>query len=216
METETPQSLYVEKLKDLYSAVTASRRRAAENGENRLDAAAPRGADGSSSPDAGPSASPRPDLPATGQSAAKGRNCTAMETMIAETRHLMGDRLKATEMDAALIAAVQRFEQYEAAEYASLHSVRRTTGAQQRGHLASGKPDDEQAATEKKLAAVGGTRRHELASPRSTASTSRGQSAEAAFETSALADRVEHEQSPPRTIAGRSSSQRNDTFPPAL
>lgn len=150
METATPQSLYVEKLKDLYSAVM------------QVVGVLPRMAKVASTPQLREALTDHLHQTQVHLHrldkiflrlgvGPRGRNCTAMETMIAETRHLMGDGLKPAEMDAALIAAVQRFEQYEASEYASLHA-----SAEQLGHTNAAaslqESVNEQAATGKKLA----------------------------------------------------------------
>jgi ferritin-like metal-binding protein YciE len=81
----------------------------------------------------------------------KGNNCAEMETMIAATRRQMSASLRPMAMDDALIAAVQRFEQFEVDMYASLRTSAGQLG-QDRAAASLQESLDENVETNKKLA----------------------------------------------------------------
>ena len=127
MKLESLQDLYVEELKDLYSA------------ENQLLKALPKMAKAASSPvlrtafedhleetrgqverlesifkklDANP----------------KGKKCKAMEGLIEEGNEVMTEEAEPAVRDAALIAAAQRVEHYEMAGYGCVRTYARLLG----------------------------------------------------------------------------------------
>ncbi len=149
MKLENLRDLFVDELKDLYSA------------ENQLLKALPKMAKAATSPDlkrafeshlketqgqverleqvfAGLDVSP------------KGKKCKAMEGLVEEGAEMMKEDAEPDVMDAGLIAAAQRVEHYEMAGYGCVHNYAQLLGETKAATLLQ-KTLDEEGAADKKL-----------------------------------------------------------------
>ena len=72
----------------------------------------------------------------------KGRECKAMETWISEAKDLTDDEAHPSVMDAALIAAAQRMEHYELAGYGCVCTFARKLGYDQAADLLQSSLDE--------------------------------------------------------------------------
>ncbi len=154
MKLDSLHSLFVDELKDLYSA------------ENQLVKALPRMAKAASSPDL--KAAFTEHLRVTkGQverlekifkqigASPRGKKCKAMEGLIEEGKEVIGEDAEAAVRDAALIGAAQRVEHYEMAGYGCVRTYARQLGYPEAAELLQQTLDEEGEADEGEQAAVG-------------------------------------------------------------
>jgi ferritin-like metal-binding protein YciE len=148
MKLDSLHGLYVDELKDLYSA------------ENQLLKALPKMAKAASSPELRTAFLDH--LKETqGQVqrlekifhkldvSPKGKKCKAMEGLIEEGKEVMGEEAEQAVMDAALIAAAQRVEHYEMAGYGCVRTFARLLGYDQASALLQATLEEEGAADKK-------------------------------------------------------------------
>jgi ferritin-like metal-binding protein YciE len=127
MKLDTLKKLYIEELRDLYSA------------ETQIVKALPKMAKAASTPELGEAF--REHLEQTkGQVARlekifqelqekpKGKTCRGMEGLIKEGEELMKEKAEPEVMDAGLISAAQRVEHYEIAGYGTVRTYARLLG----------------------------------------------------------------------------------------
>lgn len=149
MKLETLHDLYVDELKDLYSA------------EHQLLKALPKMAKAASAPQLAKAFTDHLEE-TRGQVerlekifkkldvSPKGKTCKAMEGLLEEGKEVMDEDADPTVMDAALIAAAQRVEHYEMAGYGCVRTFARLLGDEQAADLLQ-KTLDEEGAADKKL-----------------------------------------------------------------
>jgi ferritin-like metal-binding protein YciE len=148
MKLETLHDLYVDELKDLYSA------------EHQLVKALPKMAKAASDPQLAKAFTDH--LAETeGQVerldkifksldvSPKGKTCKAMEGLLKEGKEVMAEEADPTVMDAALIAAAQRVEHYEMAGYGCVRTFARLLGEDEAADLLQATLDEEGAADKK-------------------------------------------------------------------
>ena len=148
MKLASLHDLYVEELKDLYSA------------ENQLLKALPKMAKAASAPDLRTAF--QDHLEETrGQvqrlerifkklnASPKGKKCKAMEGLIEEGNEVMREDGEPAVLDAALIAAAQRVEHYEMAGYGCVRTYARLLGYEDAANLLQETLDEERAADKK-------------------------------------------------------------------
>ena len=127
MELATLQALYINELKDLYSA------------ENQILKALPKMVKAASSEDLQNAFEEHLEQTKTHverleqifdklQTSPKGKKCKAMEGLIEEGKGLMEEDGEAEVLDAGLIAAAQKVEHYEIASYGTLRQFAETLG----------------------------------------------------------------------------------------
>ena len=85
----------------------------------------------------------------------KGKKCKAMEGLLAEGKELMAEDADAAVMDAALIGAAQRVEHYEMAGYGCVRTYARLLGHDDAADLLQ-KTLDEEGAADKATHRIGG------------------------------------------------------------
>ena len=142
MESESLKELYVEELKDLYSA------------ENQLLKALPKMAKKASSPDLQNAFNKH--LKETEvhvqrlekifeklDEKPKGKKCKAMEGLVEEGQDMMSEFDDPEVLDAGLIAAAQRVEHYEIAGYGTVRTYARLLGDEQAAKLLQQTLDEE-------------------------------------------------------------------------
>lgn len=145
MKLATLNDLYIDELKDLYSA------------EHQLLKALPRMAKAAAAPELAQAFTDH--LAETkGQVdrldkifkkldvSPKGKTCKAMEGLLAEGKETMAEDADPSVMDAALIAAAQRVEHYEMAGYGCVRTFARLLGYKQAADLLQATLDEEGAA----------------------------------------------------------------------
>ena len=149
MKLESLHDLYVEELKDLYSA------------ENQLLKALPKMAKAASSSELRVAFEEHLEQ-TRGQverlesifkkleASPKGKKCKAMEGLIEEGNEVMTEEAEPAVRDAALIAAAQRVEHYEMAGYGCVRTYARLLGDKDAANLLQ-KTLDEEGAADKKL-----------------------------------------------------------------
>jgi ferritin-like metal-binding protein YciE len=148
MKLGSLQELYVEELKDLYSA------------ENQLLKALPKMAKAASSPKLRTAFEDH--LEQTKRqverlekifkklnASPKGKKCKAMEGLIEEGDELMTEKANPGVLDAALIAAAQRVEHYEIAGYGCVRTLAQLFGYEDAADLLQETLDEEGAADKK-------------------------------------------------------------------
>lgn len=148
MKLRSLQDLYVEELKDLYSA------------ESQLLTALPKMAKAASAPELNKAF--KDHLKETeGQvrrletifeklgTSPKGKKCKAMEGLIEEGKETISEDADPSIKDAALIAAAQRVEHYEMAGYGCARTYARLLGHDDAAHLLQETLDEEGAADKK-------------------------------------------------------------------
>jgi ferritin-like metal-binding protein YciE len=119
METNGLRHLYIEELKDLFSA------------ENQLVKALPKMARAATAPDLRAGFEEHleqtkghvarlEEIFQTLRESPKGKKCVGMEGLIKEGGELIGEELPSAELDAGLISAAQRVEHYEIAAYGAV------------------------------------------------------------------------------------------------
>jgi len=148
MKLETLHDLYVDELKDLYSA------------EHQLLKALPKMAKAAASPDLAKAFTAHLEE-TKGQVdrldkifkklevSPRGKTCKAMEGLLAEGKEVMSEDADPTVMDAALIAAAQRVEHYEMAGYGCVRTFARLLGYEQAADLLQATLNEEGAADKK-------------------------------------------------------------------
>jgi ferritin-like metal-binding protein YciE len=80
----------------------------------------------------------------------KGNNCASMESLIAEIRQSMSEKIKSAALDAYLIAAAQRMEHLQVTGYACARKVAHDLG-QSNAAESLQQSQDEKQATDKRL-----------------------------------------------------------------
>ena len=142
MESESLKELYIEELKDLYSA------------ENQLLKALPKMAKKASSPEL-QQAFQKHTKETEGQiqrlekifekldEKPKGKKCKAMEGLVEEAQDMMSEHDDPEVLDAGLIAAAQRVEHYEIAGYGTVRTYARLLGDEQAAKLLQQTLDEE-------------------------------------------------------------------------
>ena len=149
MEIDSLEKLFVEQLKDLYSA------------EQQLTKALPKMARACSNEKLAQSFTE--NLDQTRQQAqrlekifedldvrGKGRKCVAMEGLIEESQELMREDIGPEVLDAGLIAAAQKVKHYEIAGYGTVRTYANMLGLNKAAQLLQ-QTLDEESATDKKL-----------------------------------------------------------------
>ena len=152
MEIDTLRKLYVEELKDLYSA------------EKQILQALPRMAKKATNPQlkAGFEEHARQTeeqvkrldriFEGLGKSS-RGKKCKGMEGLIEEGKEVMQEDMDEETRDAALIAAAQKVEHYEMAGYGTVRTYAQLLGENEAARLLQ-QTLDEEGATDKKLTAL--------------------------------------------------------------
>jgi ferritin-like metal-binding protein YciE len=148
MKISSLDDLYVDKLKDLYSA------------ENQIIKALPKMIKAASSEELRTAFEDH--LEETREHAKrlekvfedldvspKGKKCKGMEGVIEEGKEIMGEDVEANVLDAALIAAAQSVEHYEMAGYGCARTYARLLGYEEAAQLLQTTLDEEAAADEK-------------------------------------------------------------------
>jgi ferritin-like metal-binding protein YciE len=148
MKMGSLHDLYVDELKDLYSA------------ENQLLKALPKMAKAASSPDL--KAAFQEHLEVTRQQverletifkelevSPRGKKCKAMEGLIEEGKEMMEEDAAPSVMDAALIGAAQRVEHYEMAGYGCVRTYARLLNYEEAANLLQETLDEEGEADKK-------------------------------------------------------------------
>ena len=149
MEIDSLQKLYMEELKDLYSA------------EKQLVQALPRMAKKASNPQL--RAAFEEHLEVTKKQverldqiferlerSPRGKKCKGMEGLIEEAKEMMQEDMEPEVLDAALIAAAQKVEHYEIAGYGTVRTYARLLGEEEDARLLQ-QTLDEEGETDKKL-----------------------------------------------------------------
>jgi len=148
MEIDSLQKLYVDELKDIYSA------------EKQIIQALPRMAKKASNPQL--RAAFEEHLEQTkGQverldriferleRSPRGKKCKGMEGLLEEGKEMMQEDMEPEVMDAALIAAAQKVEHYEIASYGTVRAYARILGEEADARLLQQTLDEEGAADKK-------------------------------------------------------------------
>jgi len=155
MKLKTLRDLYIEELRDLYSA------------EKQITKALPKMAKAASSP-ALKTAFTEHLEQTKGQmqrleaifeklgKRATGKTCRAMEGLVEECEELMGEEPEPSVLDAGLISSAQRVEHYEIAGYGSVRTYARMLGENEAAGLLQ-QTLDEEGETDKKLTALAET-----------------------------------------------------------
>jgi ferritin-like metal-binding protein YciE len=149
MKIQTLKDLFIDKLRDLYSA------------ENQIVKALPKMAKAASSPDL--QAAFQEHLEQTKNQverleqiferldvASRGKKCKAMEGLLEEGKDLMKEDIDEPVLDAGLIAAAQHVEHYEIAGYGTARTFAQLLGDEESAELLQ-ETLDEEAETDKKL-----------------------------------------------------------------
>jgi ferritin-like metal-binding protein YciE len=149
MKLKTLKDLYVEELRDLYSA------------ENQIVKALPKMAKAASSPELKAAFEQHLEqtrgqverleriFKALGEKPT-GKTCRAMEGLVEEGEELIKEKPEASVLDAGLISAAQRVEHYEIAGYGSVRTYANTLGETEAARLLQ-ETLDEEGQTDKKL-----------------------------------------------------------------
>jgi ferritin-like metal-binding protein YciE len=149
MEIDSLQKLYVDELKDLYSA------------EKQLLQALPRMAKKASNPQLRQSFEEHTEVTRMQverldkiferlERSPRGKKCKGMEGLIEEGKEMMEEDMEPEVRDAALISAAQRIEHYEIAGYGTVRTYARLLGEEEDARLLQ-KTLDEEGETDKKL-----------------------------------------------------------------
>jgi ferritin-like metal-binding protein YciE len=152
MKLKTLKDLYVEELRDLYSA------------EKQIVKALPKMAKNASSPEL--KAAFQEHLEQTKGHVERletifeklgkrptGKTCKAMEGLVEEGEELIDEEPEASVLDAGLISAAQRVEHYEIAGYGTVRTFAQTLGEREAAGLLQ-QTLDEEAETDKKLTSL--------------------------------------------------------------
>jgi ferritin-like metal-binding protein YciE len=149
MEIDSLQKLYIDELKDIYSA------------EKQILQALPRMAKKASNPQLRQGFEEhleqtrgqveRLDRIFEGlERSPRGKKCKGMEGLLEEGKEMMQEDMAPEVMDAALISAAQKVEHYEIASYGTLRAYARLLGREQDARLLQ-QTLDEEGQTDKKL-----------------------------------------------------------------
>ncbi|WP_435011119.1 ferritin-like domain-containing protein [Tundrisphaera lichenicola] len=152
MKIDTLMKLYVEELRDLYSA------------EKQILKALPKMIKAATSPDLKAAFTAHLEetegqvgrLEEIFQELGKkptGKTCKAMQGLVEEGAELMGEDIEPQVLDAGLIAAAQRVEHYEIAGYGTVRTYAKLLGEKQAMTLLQ-ETLDEEGATDKKLSSL--------------------------------------------------------------
>ena len=154
MKMEDLKDLFVDELKDIYSA------------ENQITKALPKMAKTAKSPDLkkgfelhleqtkGQIARLEQIFDELGESP-KGKKCHGMEGLLEEGKELMGEDAEPEVMDAGLISAAQRVEHYEIAAYGTVKTYAELLGMSKAAKLL-GETLNEEKETDQKLTGLAG------------------------------------------------------------
>jgi ferritin-like metal-binding protein YciE len=148
MKTKTLQDVFVDEIKDLYSA------------ENQLVHALPKMAKAANSPDLRQAFESHLEetrnhvqrieqIVSELNISAKGKKCKGMEGLIEEGQEVMQEDFEESAKDAALIGAAQRVEHYEMAGYGSARTHAETLGYSNAANLLQQTLDEEKEADQK-------------------------------------------------------------------
>jgi len=148
MEANTLKELYVDHLRDIYSA------------ENQITKALPKMAKKAGSEELKQAfeehlrqtehqISRLEQIFGSLEKSPRGKKCVGMEGLIDEGKEIMSEKMEAEVMDAALIAAAQKVEHYEIAAYGTVRAYAELLGEQQAVDLLRQTLDEESAADEK-------------------------------------------------------------------
>jgi len=148
MEANTLKELYVDHLRDIYSA------------ENQITKALPKMAKKAGSEELKQAfeehlrqtenqISRLEQIFGSLEKNPRGKKCIGMEGLIDEGKEIMSEKMKAEVMDAALIAAAQKVEHYEIAAYGTVRAYAELLGEQQAVDLLEQTLEEESAADEK-------------------------------------------------------------------
>lgn len=152
MHMDDLQDLFVEELKDLYSA------------ENQLIKALPKMAKAASNPELKSAFEEHLEQTRTHAqrlekifqklgASPKGKKCHGMEGLIEEGKELMEEDAEPEVMDAGLISAAQRVEHYEIAGYGCVRTYAKLLGNDEAARILQ-QTLDEEGQTDKKLTAL--------------------------------------------------------------
>jgi ferritin-like metal-binding protein YciE len=149
MKLDSLKKLYIEELRDLYSA------------ENQILKALPKMAKAASSPQLQAAFNEHLEQTKTQvqrletifeklDESPKGKTCKAMEGLVEEGQELMSEKAEPEVLDAGLIAAAQRVEHYEIAGYGTVRTYAQLLKETQAAKLLQ-ETLDEEGETDKKL-----------------------------------------------------------------
>ncbi len=152
MEAKTLKELYVDHLRDLYSA------------ENQITKALPKMAKKANSEKLKQAfeehlrqtenqISRLEQIFGSLEKSPRGKKCMGMEGLLDEGKEVMSEKMEADVMDAALIAAAQKVEHYEIAAYGTVRAYAELLGEQQAVGLLR-QTLDEESATDEKLTGI--------------------------------------------------------------
>ncbi len=152
MEVNTLKELYVDHLRDLYSA------------ENQITKALPKMAKKANSEKLKQAfeehlrqtenqISRLEQIFGSLEKSPRGKKCMGMEGLLDEGKEVMSEKMEADVMDAALIAAAQKVEHYEIAAYGTVRAYAELLGEQQAVGLLR-QTLDEESATDEKLTGI--------------------------------------------------------------
>jgi ferritin-like metal-binding protein YciE len=148
METNTLRELYVDQLRDLYSA------------ENQITKALPRMTKKAATEELKQAFEEhlqqtenqitRLEQIFSGlEKSPRGKKCVGMEGLIEEGKEVMAEKMEADVMDAALIAAAQKVEHYEIAGYGTVRAYAELLGETEAVQLLTATLEEESAADER-------------------------------------------------------------------
>ncbi len=152
MEANTLRDLFVDHLRDLYSA------------ENQITKALPRMAKKATSEPLKQAfeehlqqtenqISRLEEIFSNMEKSPRGKKCAGMEGLLEEGKEVMSEKMDKDVMDAALIAAAQKVEHYEIAAYGTVRSYAELLGEDEAVQLLS-ETLEEESATDKKLTQI--------------------------------------------------------------
>ena len=152
MEANTLRDLFVDHLRDLYSA------------ENQITKALPRMAKKATSEPLKQAfeehlqqtenqISRLEEIFSSMEKSPRGKKCAGMEGLLEEGKEVMSEKMDKDVMDAALIAAAQKVEHYEIAAYGTVRSYAELLGEDEAVQLLS-ETLEEESATDKKLTQI--------------------------------------------------------------
>ncbi|CAG0927941.1 Protein YciF [Thermoflexales bacterium] len=152
MEMNSLKELYVEHLRDLYSA------------ENQITKALPRMAKKANSEELKRAFKEHLEqtenqiarleqIFTTIEKSPRGKKCVGMEGLIEEGKEVLSEKMEAEVRDAALIAAAQKVEHYEIAAYGTVRAYAELLGEEEAVQLLT-ETLEEEAATDEKLTGI--------------------------------------------------------------
>jgi ferritin-like metal-binding protein YciE len=152
MEIDSLRKLYVEELKDLYSAEKQILQALPKMAKKATDAKLKQGFEQHLKQTEGHVERLDRIFEALGKSG-RGKKCKAMEGLIEEGKEVMQEDMEPEVMDAALIAAAQRVEHYEMAGYGTCRTWAQVLGEDAHVKLLQQTLDEERE-TDQKLTAL--------------------------------------------------------------